>query len=95
MIIIKKIVGYTTPIFCVIALSIFGLYNYIYYSSIPSYQKKLTTIVRNRAQEINDYLNKQEEYAIQLSQQKTITDMLISTTSKTPDNIMNIGEKNM
>lgn len=93
MTLIKKIVGYTTPIFFVMTFGIFGLYNYMYYSTIPSYKKKLTIMAQDREQEINNYLNKQEEYAIELSQQKTISEVFLSPSSNTSN--INIGEKDM
>ncbi len=76
MIMLKKIVSYTTPLFFIITCGTFGLYNYLYYSTIPTYQKKLMIMVHDRADEINTYLNNQEKNAVQLSQETTMIDAL-------------------
>lgn len=64
---IKKIIGYTTPLFFIVTAGAFGVYNYMYFSIIPTYQKKLTTMIHERSQEINKYLNEQEKQATELS----------------------------
>src|SRR5690242_13637186 len=77
----KKIICYTTPLFFIITASTFALYNYLYYSTIPAYQKKLVVMAHDRAEEINTYLNNQEKNAVQLSEETTIIDMLKNKNS--------------
>src|SRR5579862_4677663 len=71
---LKKIISYSTPLFFMMTAGVFALYNYFYYSTIPAYEKKLTVMVHDRAQEINNYLNQQEKNAVKLSQETTILD---------------------
>ncbi len=79
MMLIKKVVGYTTPLFFIMTAGALGLYNYIYFSSIPTYQNNLTDMVQKRAQEINDYLNEQEKNAVQLSSEFATSNTLLTT----------------
>jgi len=71
---LKKVIKYSTFFLFIVTASIFALYNYFYYSTIPAYEKKLTAMVHERAQEINNYLNQQEKNAVKLSSEATILD---------------------
>ncbi|HSC24629.1 MAG TPA: cache domain-containing protein [Candidatus Babeliales bacterium] len=75
----KKIVNGTSLVVCIITCGAFLFYNYLYYSIIPSYQKKLLTMVNNRADEITAYLNEQENNALHLSQDAIVIDALSNT----------------
>ncbi len=89
MMLIKKTVGYATPLFFIVAIGAFGLYNYIYFSSIPAYQNRLTEMVHQRTQDIHDYLNEQEKNAIELASNFTPTQTLLTTHKE------NMGFKNI
>src|SRR5579871_3206844 len=89
MMLIKKTVGYATPLFFIMATGAFGLYNYIYFSTIPTYQKRLTEMVHQRTQDIHDYLNEQEKNAIQLASNFTPTQTSLTTHKE------NMGFKNI
>ena len=80
---LKKIVSYSTPLFFMMTAGMFALYNYFYYSTIPAYEKKLTAMVHDRAQEINTYLNEQERNAVKLSKETTILDAFKTINAST------------
>src|SRR3990170_2533778 len=69
---IKRITVPLSLLLCIVTCGIFGWYQYVYYSIIPTYQKKLSAIADSRSHEINTYLNEQEKNAIQLSQEPLV-----------------------
>lgn len=81
---IKKIAGYTSLLLFIITCGMLGIYNYSRYSIIPTYQEKLMSMVHKRANEVNTYLNKQEENALKLSQEPSIIDALHSARIISP-----------
>lgn len=79
----------------IITVGTLGWYYYAHYSIIPTYQKKLSTMVHTRFNEINSYLDQQEKYAVQLSQDKAILDALENSPSKRILPILNAYQENM
>ncbi len=73
---IKRLTAPLSFILFIITCAICGWYLYASYSIIPFYKKHLSTIANNRLQEINTFLDEQEKYAIQLSQEQIVIDAL-------------------
>lgn len=79
---IKRVILLSSVLLFFIINILLGWYCYRYYSIIPTHQKKLTSIVENRLDEINKHLNQQEQYALQLSQDPTIIAQLQQESSQ-------------
>src|SRR6266404_877234 len=78
---LKKVIVPLSLLLFTITCVMFGIYHYLSYSIIPTYEHKLHEIAHNRAQEISAYLNNQEKNAVQLSQETAIINGLAHTNS--------------
>lgn len=76
---IKRLMISLSLIVCIITCGIFAWYYYARFSIIPSYEKNFSTILNDRASQVSTYLNEQEKYALQLSQEATIITALSSS----------------
>lgn len=82
---IKKINSILLLLFFILTCIVCALYNYFYYSITPTYQQKLVTMTSHRGNEINTYLNKQEQNAVSLSQEAAIINALYSKKIRSGD----------
>lgn len=78
----KKLTVQISSLLCIVTLAAFGWYQYLNYSILPSYEKKLSVMVQSRSKEINSYLNAQQDNAIQLSQDETVINTLLASSAK-------------
>ena len=87
---IKRLMISLSLIFLIITYGIFGWYYYTHFSIIPSYEKKFSTVLNDRATQIQTYLNEQEKYALQLSQEELIISALHNSSSQKSDKLTHI-----
>lgn len=73
---IKRIITPLTFILFAITCSSLAWYYYKGHSIVPMYQKNLIDMAQKRTNEIATYLNQQETYAITLSQEQTVINIL-------------------
>ena len=73
---IKRITSSLSLLIFILTCSMLGIYYYLYYSTIPHYQQLLHHMAQTRTEQINTFLNTQENYALQLSKETALINVL-------------------
>ncbi|HLJ31731.1 MAG TPA: cache domain-containing protein [Candidatus Babeliales bacterium] len=87
---IKRITSSLSLFIFILTCSAFGVYYYLYYSTIPHYQQALHKMAQTRTEQINTFLNTQENYALQLSKEPALINLLKNNTATTDQAIVHL-----